>query len=144
MGQFTRPADKLARSVKEYLDLRIDDIKLRSIKGLSMSLSGIMGFLLIMFFALAALIGLYIGSILLLGDLIGNYALASFALALFFIIIMIVLIWKRKKLFLNLFVKMFVEIFYEDSTDAATGVSADTTSDTSADVKTSTSDFSKE
>ena len=118
MGQFTRPADKLARSVKEYLDLRIDDIKLRSIKGLSMSLSGIMGFLLIMFFALAALIGLYIGSIILLGDLIGNYALASFALALFFIIIMIVLIWKRKKLFLNLFVKMFVEIFYEDSTDA--------------------------
>lgn len=119
MSHFTKPAEKLARNVKEYLDLKTDDLKLRTIRGLSISFSGIMGFLLIMFFAFAAIIGFYFGAIMWIGEMIGSYALASVLIALLFVIITAILIAKRKKLFVNTFVKMFVDVFFEEEEEDA-------------------------
>ena len=39
MVSFTRPVQDLGKEASDYIDLRIDDLKLRTAKGLSMTLS---------------------------------------------------------------------------------------------------------
>ena len=49
MGEFTRPFEDLGKEASEYIDLRLDDIKLRTAKGLSMTLSKLLYMLLVLF-----------------------------------------------------------------------------------------------
>ena len=54
------------------------------------------------------------GCVLLLGDWLGNYALAAFVVAGFFALLTLILFLLRGKLFVNGFVRLFVGIFFED------------------------------
>ena len=39
MSDFTRPVEDLGQKTTEYIDLRIDELKLKTAKGLSLTLS---------------------------------------------------------------------------------------------------------
>lgn len=111
---FTRTAEDFAQRASEYIDLKIDDIKLRTAKGLSITLNRIL--LAILFLSLSSIVltASAFGGILLIGDLIGSYAAGAFIVAGIFLLITCVLFLMRKKLFLNGFVRMFIRLFFDE------------------------------
>lgn len=114
MSEFTRPVENLAESAREYLDLQVDDLKLRTAKGLSISLNHLLSMILVLFCGSVVLLALAFGCILLLGQLIGSYALGAFIVAALFAVLTWILFRLRGKLFLNGFVRMFIGLFFED------------------------------
>ncbi|MGM9737883.1 MAG: hypothetical protein ACI3ZT_05665 [Candidatus Cryptobacteroides sp.] len=113
--EFTRPAEDLGRSAAEYIDLKIDEIKLRTAKGLSVTLNRIL--LAFVFLCLGSIVmtALAFGGVLLLGDIIGSYSAGAFIVAAFFALLAFLLWLVRKKLFLNGLIQLFVRLFFEDS-----------------------------
>lgn len=118
MSEFSRPVEKLSQSAREYVDLRVDDLKLRTAKGLSISLNHLLSMILVLFCAMIVLLSLAFGCILLLGQLIGSYALGAFIVAALFAVLTWVLFRMRGKLFLDGFIKMFVGLFFEEEEDS--------------------------
>ena len=114
MGEFTRPIEDLGKEASEYIDLRLDDLKLRTAKGLSMTLSKLLYMLLILFVVSIILTAVAIGGVMLLGELIGSYAGGAAIVAAFFLLILGVLLLLRKKLFRDTFVPLFVKMFFDD------------------------------
>ena len=114
MSEFSRPVEKLTQSAREYVDLRIDDLKLRTAKGLSISLNHLLSMILVLFCALVVLLALTFGCVLLLGQVIGSYALGAFIVAALFAVLTWVVFRLRGKLFLDGFVKMFIGLFFEE------------------------------
>ncbi len=112
-SRFTKSAEELAAGTAEYVNLKIDDLKLRTAKGLSVTLNKLL--LSIMFLTLGGIVlmALAFGGVLLIGKLLGNYAAGAFIVAAFFLIVMLVLFFLRKKLFLNGLVRMFIGLFFE-------------------------------
>lgn len=114
MGEFTRPLEDLGKEASEYIDLRLDDLKLRTAKGLSMTLSKLLYMLLILFVVSIILTAVAIGGVMLLGELIGSYAGGAAIVAAFFLLILGVLIMLRKRLFRDTFVPLFVKMFFDE------------------------------
>ena len=112
-NNITRSAENLGRDTAEYLDLKIDDIKLRAAKALSITLNRLI--LTVLFLSIGSIIlaSLAFGGVLLIGNLIGNYAAGAFIVAGFFLVVLIVLFLLRKKLFLGGLVQLFVRLFFE-------------------------------
>ncbi|MGM9743378.1 MAG: hypothetical protein ACI3ZC_09995 [Candidatus Cryptobacteroides sp.] len=112
--EFTRPAEELGRNTAEYIDLKIDEVKLRAAKGLSLTLNRI--FLAILFISLGSIVmsATAFGGVLLIGDIIGSYSAGAFIVAGIFLLLMAVLWALRKKLFLGSLVKLFIRLFFEN------------------------------
>lgn len=112
-SRLTKPAEDFGKSAREYIDLRIDELKLKTAKGLSVTLHRLL--LTVLFLSLGGLVltTAAFGCILLIGKLMDNYALGAFIVAAFFLVLLIVLVLLRKKLFINGMVKMFIGLFFE-------------------------------
>lgn len=112
-SRFTKPAEDLVSGTADYVNLKIDELKLRAVKGLSVALNKLL--LSIMFLTLGGIVlmALAFGGVLLIGKLIGDYAAGAFIVAAFFLLVMFILFLLRKKLFMNGLVKMFVGLFFE-------------------------------
>ena len=114
MGEFTKPMEDLGKNTREYVDLRVDDLKLRTVKGLSLSLNHLLSMILVLFSGSIVLLAVAFGVILLLGQMIGSYAGGAFIVAVIFGIVTFCL-WKvRGKLFLDSFVKLFIKLFFDE------------------------------
>ena len=109
-----KPVEALVQSSKEYFDLKVDDIKLRTTEGLSLAFSKFSSLMLMMTVLMIVLISCAFGGVLFLGDLIGSYAAGAFIVGGFFAIVLLILYIFRDKLFLNSFIKLFIRIFYGD------------------------------
>ena len=105
-SRFTRPAEDFAKSAAEYIDLKVDEVKLRTAKGLSITLNQILLATLFLSLGSIVLMAAAFGGVLLLGDLVGSYAAGAFIVAGVFLL--------RKKLFLNGFVRMFINLFFDE------------------------------
>ncbi|MBQ3765471.1 MAG: hypothetical protein II874_01875 [Bacteroidales bacterium] len=114
MSQFSRPAEELSREAKEYVDLRLEDVKLRTVKGLSLTASKLVGMILLLGVAINLALVLSFGIILLVGELIGSYAWAALGVAVLLGIVLWILIRKRDTLFKDTFVPLFVKLFFSD------------------------------
>lgn len=99
--------------VRRYLELRIDEMKLKAVDGLSVGLSSLLALITILTVGAIAAIGIAFGLVLLLGDLIGNLAVAVLIVSGVFLILFVILILLRKRLFRNYFVRLLISIFYE-------------------------------
>ena len=117
MSNFTQPAEDLSHKAQEYIDLRLDDIKLHLAKGLSVSVSKLVGMILILGVATNLVLVLSFGIILLVGELIGSYAWSAIGVAALLAIAVWILIRKRESLFKDTFVPLFVNLLFNDEDD---------------------------
>ena len=99
---------------KEYLDAKIDEVKLRTVQGLSLGISAVLSTLLLVFVLSIALgVFAYAGIQwlnLALGAPWGTLIVGGVLLILFGCLYAV-----RKKLFRDSFVKMFIGVFFGDS-----------------------------
>ena len=114
MSSFSKPAEDLSREAKEYIDLQLDNLKLRTAKGLSVTASKLVGYILIIGVASSLILALSFGLILLIGELIGSYAWSSIGVAALLGISLWILIRKRDSLFKDTFVPRFINLFFND------------------------------
>ena len=117
MSNFSRPAEDLSREAKEYVDLRLDEVKLRTAKGLSVTASKLVGLFLILGVGISLLLVLSFGLILLLGELVGSYAWSAIGVAVLEGVALWILIRRRNDLFKDTFVPLFVKLFFSDDDD---------------------------
>lgn len=121
MSEFTRPVENLSQDTRNYVDLKIDDLKLRTTKGLSIALNQVLSLLVVVLTAWLFFLALAVGLILLLGQAIGSYAAGALIIAAVFALAAYLLYRKKDTLFLNTFVRLFVKIFFEaDEEDVQT------------------------
>lgn len=114
MSEFTKPAEELFRDSREYVDAKIDDVKLRTVRGLSLSISKVLAMILILGVATSFLLVLSLGLILLLGQIIGgNYAAAALITAGVLAILLVVLFLLRDKLFSGTFIPLLMKLFFD-------------------------------
>lgn len=113
-NSFTEPAERLAESAAQYIDLKVYEVKVRTAKGLSIALNRLLVAILLLTLCSIVLMSAAFGGVLLLGDLIGSYAAGAFIVAAIFLVLLIVLFLLRDKLFLNGLVRMFVRLFFEE------------------------------
>ena len=73
MSEFTKPIEDLGRNTADYVETRIDDLKLRTAKGLSLTLGKLLYMLLVLFIVSVILTALAIGGVMWIGELIGSY-----------------------------------------------------------------------
>ena len=117
MTPFTEPAEDLSRKAKDYIDLRLDDVKLRTAKGLSITASKLVAFFLIIGVATSLLLALSFGLILLVGEITGSYAWSAIGVAVLEGIGLWILIRRRDHLFKDTFVPLFINLFFNDDDD---------------------------
>ena len=98
--------------VRKYLDLKVDELKLKTIDGLSIGVGKILSLMTVLMLAAIVLAAFSFGTVLLLGEALGSWAAASFIIGGVVLLLMlgVLLVWK--KLFVNVFVKLFINIFY--------------------------------
>lgn len=117
MSRFIQPAEDLSRKAQEYIDLRLDEVKLSAAKGLSVSVSKLVGMVLLVGMATNLILVLSFGLILLVGELVGSYAGAALGVAVLLGIALWILIRKRDSLFKDTFVPLFVNLLFPDDDD---------------------------
>ena len=112
-NRFTAPVDRLVHETTGYVNAQIDNVKLRSVKGLSQGTSAIAGLLLIFIIAGVFVTTLSVAVVLWLGELMGSYAQAAFIMSGVLLLTIVVLILLRKKLFKSNFISMYTDIFFQ-------------------------------
>ena len=100
--------------IRNYLDLRLNELRLKAVDGLSVGVSRVLSMMLVVMLGAIALAAFAFGTILLLGNLIGSLAGAAFIIGGVFLIILALLLIFWKRMFVNIFVKLFIGIFYEN------------------------------
>ena len=113
MSKFTAPVDKLVHETTGYINAQIDDVKLRSIKGLSQGTSALARLLLIMIVVGAVITTLSFAVVLWIGEMFHSYALAAFIMACVLLLVLVVLFLLRKRIFKDTFIGMYSDVFYQ-------------------------------
>jgi hypothetical protein len=106
--------DTMNSDIRKYLDLRLNELKLRTIDGLSVGVSRVLSLMVVIMLGAIVLAAFAFGTVLLLGDVIGSWAGAAFIIGGFFLILLALMLLLWKRLFVNIFVKLFIGIFYEN------------------------------
>ena len=114
MSDFTRPVEDLGQKTTEYIDLRVDELKLKTAKGLSLTLSKLLYMLLVLFVVSIIMISIAVGGVMWIGEMVGSYAGGAAIVAAFFLIVLGILVLLRKRLFRDTFVPLFIDLFFED------------------------------
>ena len=114
MSDFTRPVEDLGQKTTEYIDLRVDELKLKTAKGLSLTLSKLLYMLLVLFVVSIIMISIAVGVVMWIGEKVGSYAGGAAIVAAFFLLVLGVLVLLRKRLFRDTFVPLFIDLFFED------------------------------
>lgn len=104
--------DDIRQTVKDYVNLRADEYKLKGVENFSI----ISNKLLVMLIAtmLGAVILQLLGFTIAftIGELVGSTAFGFCATALLFAVILAIIYLKRETLFLNRMVRMYAKIFF--------------------------------
>ena len=78
--------ETLESDIRKYMDLRLEDLKLKAVDGLSVGVSRVLSMMVIIMLGAIVLAAFAFGTILLLGDLIGSWAAAAFIIGGVFLI----------------------------------------------------------
>ena len=113
MSKFTEPARRVVQESGGYLDAQLDNIKLRTVKGLSKGTGALAGLLLLSALVSVFLLALSFAFVMWIGEVLGSYALAGAIVAGGLFVILLVFILLRKRLFKNSFIGMYEEVLFE-------------------------------
>jgi hypothetical protein len=108
------PFEDLSVSAKEYLNLKIDEYKLRGVEGLSTLFNTILFITVTTIVAGVALQLLGLAAGYAIGELIGSTSLGFCIIGGIFVIAVIILYAFRKKLFINQLIKIFIKLFFDN------------------------------
>ena len=100
--------------VKDYVDLKVDELKLKATKGFSLALGRIVTTLLLVGLLTIVLGLVCVVLIAWIAQLTGSLPVACSIVCGFFLLVLAVLFFQRKRLFRNTFVKLFVQVFFDD------------------------------
>ena len=92
--------------LKEYLELKASQVRLKATDELSKAFGALLSWMLIISVAVSVITVLAFAFILLLGDILDNYALGAFIVAAVLLIGLAALWFNRRKLFVGQFVKL--------------------------------------
>ena len=104
--------ETLEDDIRKYLDIRLEELKLRTVDGLSVGVSRVLSMMVVLMLGAIVFAAFAFGTVLLLGDLIGSWAAAAFIIGGVFLIVLGVLLLFWRSLFVDIFVKLFIGIFY--------------------------------
>lgn len=104
---------EIAQETREYVDLRIDEAKLKLTRGLSTALGQTLSYLLIIAVLVIVLGLLALALLQWLNGLVGS-PWGTLIVSGVFLIGLGVLVLNRHKLFKDLFVKLFIDLFYDE------------------------------
>ena len=110
MSKFTQPVEQVIQESLVYMDRQLDNVKLRTVKGLSQGTSAISGLLLIFAVAGILLLMLSFAFVMWLGELMDSYTLAAFIVAGVLLLLLLILIFCRHRLFKNAFIPLYSDI----------------------------------
>lgn len=113
MSKFTQPAQDIVQGAGGYLDAQINNIKLRTVKGLSKGTGAIASLLLISAFVSVFLLALSFALVMWIGEVLGSYALAGAIVAGGLFVILLVFILLRKRMFKNSFIGMYEAVLFD-------------------------------
>ena len=117
-SDFSAPAEDLVGKGKEYLDAQVDDVKLRLVKGLSVSVSKILGLILFLLVVSAFLLVLSFGLILLLAEWCSfSYGVSAIIVAGVLAVASVVAFIFREKMFQSGLIRLFVRLFFGGDDD---------------------------
>ncbi len=103
---------EIAQQTREYVDLRIDESKLKLTRGLSTALGQTLAYLLIIAVLVIVLGLLALALLQWLNGLLGA-PWGTLIVAGVFLIALAILWAARSRLFKDLFVKLFIDVFYD-------------------------------
>ncbi len=113
----TNPLEELFSSIKDYLGLRIDEIKLTFIENLSKIFSRILLMVMIVL-AGALIVGfLAVSFSLWIGGLLGSAIYGHLITAGVLLLIIALLLLFRNRIFMNTPIRMFTKMFFNDNND---------------------------
>ncbi|MFA7033994.1 MAG: phage holin family protein [Bacteroidales bacterium] len=115
--EFTQPVSDIGDSAKEYVNIKIDEFKLKTTKQLSSAVNIIFAWILIAFVAIFTLSFLAVALGLWVGELLSSQVYGFLIVGGVFLLVTIVLIICRKKLFINAMVRTFVKILFKNDED---------------------------
>ena len=106
----------LAGETRDYVNLAIDEVKLKTTRGLSTALGQILAWLIII-----AVLSLVLGLLSLallqwINSLVGS-PWGTLIVAVVFGVALFILWLNRQKLFRDMFVKLFIDVFYDTDDD---------------------------
>lgn len=106
--------EDLRDSGKEYINLKIDEVKLKSVAHLAKLSNKLIVLLLAIMLGgvVLQLSGLALSYFI--GQLVGSVALGFLIVAIFFLVILALLFIFRDRLFLNKLVRLFIGVFFEN------------------------------
>lgn len=106
--------EMIEEDMRRYLDLRLEELKLKVVDGLSVGVNGVLSMMLVLMLGAIVLAAFSFGTVLLLGDLIGSWTAAAFIIGGVFLAVLVVVLFFWRSLFVNAFIKLFIGIFYEN------------------------------
>jgi len=106
--------DNIRQTTKEYINLRIDQYKLKGVENLSLLSNKALVVLVITVLCIVILQLLGFAASFFIGELLGNTALGFAAMSLIFVLAIVVIYTKRDSLFLNKMVRMYMKMLFSD------------------------------
>jgi len=111
------PQNNITDDIKSYVKVKEDIIKLRFAKGMSISLSAILAWLLIISMLQLVLIALTVTIVLATGVLLKNYMTGALIALGIYTLTLVILIVFRKKLFTGAMIQTFVNLLFPEENE---------------------------
>ena len=108
--------DKFTDSVKKYLNLKSDDVKLLLVENLSLLSSDVLSVVIALFFLSTAIFFALLAILILLSQYIG-FILSSFVICTSLASIALVVYLFRRLIFANIFVARFCKMLFTNNTN---------------------------
>lgn len=118
MAKNTNYVEDLASEARNYVDAKVDEVKLRATNGLSLALGKLLSLLLIIA-VLIIVLGLLAYALLQWLNVALGAPWGTFIICGVFAILLVVLFLMKDKMFRDTFVKLFINIFYETPEEKA-------------------------
>ena len=115
MGKSDKPnrVEQLVEQVTGYVNLRIDAFKLAMVENLSTLSGNMLGIVIFLLLALMALLLLTVAATYALGLWIGSMVGAMLIMAALYLIVGLIVLLNRQRLFTDQMVRMFSRMFFE-------------------------------